>query len=56
MGHIINCETFKDDKDFDKLHLKIRITEEDIEKICKSLKEDHDVSIRTENWEIDITT
>jgi len=38
MGNIINAETFKEDDDFDKLHLKIKISENDIETICKSLK------------------
>lgn len=55
MGYVIKCETFKDDEDFDKLNLKIRITPKDIDLICKSLKEDNDVTIETKNWIIDIT-
>lgn len=57
MGNIINCETFKDDESFERLHLKIKISEDDIETICKSLKDrDQDVTLCTKDWEIEITT
>lgn len=57
MGNIINCETYKDDENFDRLHLTLIISEDDIETICKSLKDrNQDVTFQTKDWDITITT